>query len=256
MRARILGCASSQGVPRIGGDWGACNPANPRNRRLRPSILVEWDGVNILVDTAPDLRQQLLENAVTRVDAVLFTHAHADHVHGIDDLRGVRPLMDGPIPVHAEAPVLDEIVTRFPYLFVGAAGPERAYPPFLVPKPIDGDFELFGRPVAAFPQDHGIAASTGFRFDRFAYSTDVVALPQTSLEKLAGVESWIVDCLRLGPAHPTHAHWPTTRGWLDRVQPQRAILTHMNHQSDYDALRAATPDEVEPAYDGMIIDVS
>ena len=255
MKVTVLGCGSSQGVPMIGGGWGDCDPRDPRNRRRRPSIFVEWDGVNILVDTAPDLRDQALDAGIERIDAVLFTHAHADHVHGIDDLRGIARASGRDIAVHAEPAVLHEIVTRFPYLFHGAGGPERNYPPVLHAHAIDGPFELRGRPVLPFDQDHGICASTGYRFGDLAYSTDVVRLPGASLDALAGIDTWIVDCLRLERAHPTHAHWPVTQGWLDRVKPRRAVLTHMNHHADFEAMRAATPDGVEPAYDGMRIEM-
>ena len=256
MKVTVLGCGSSQGVPMIGGRWGHCDPANPRNRRRRPSIFVEWNGVNILVDTAPDLRDQVLDAGIERIDSVLFTHAHADHVHGIDDLRGVSRETGRDIDVYAEPAVLDEIVSRFPYLFHGASGPERNYPPILRPHAIDGPFETHGCPVVPFDQDHGICRSTGFRFGGFAYSTDVVRMPDDSLELVAGVDTWMVDCLRLHRAHPTHAHWPITSGWLDRVKPRRAILTHMNHHADYEEMRAATPDDVEPAYDGMRFELS
>ncbi len=255
MKIAVLGCGSSQGVPMIGGRWGDCDPRNPRNRRRRPSIFVEWDGVNILVDTSPDLRAQALDAGIDRVDAVLFTHAHADHVHGIDDLRGIWRGTGRDIDVYAESDVLDEIVSRFPYLFHGASGPERNYPPFLRPHAIDGAIETNGVAILPFEQDHGICASTGFRFGDFAYSTDVVRLSEQSLDLLAGTDTWLVDCLRLHRSHPTHAHWPVTGAWLDRVQPRRAILTHMNHHADYDAMLAATPDDVEPAYDGMKIKV-
>ena len=256
MKVTVLGCGSSQGVPMIGGRWGHCDPGNPRNRRRRPSIFVEWNGVNILVDTAPDLRDQVLDAGIERINSVLFTHAHADHVHGIDDLRGVSRETGRDIDVYAEPAVLDEIVSRFPYLFHGASGPERNYPPILRPHAIDGPFETHGRPVVPFDQDHGICRSTGFRFGGFAYSTDVVRMPDDSLELVAGVDTWMVDCLRLHRAHPTHAHWPITSGWLDRVKPRRAILTHMNHHADYEEMRAATPDDVEPAYDGMRFELS
>ena len=255
MKVTVLGCGSSQGVPMIGGRWGDCDPGNPRNRRRRPSIFVEWDGVNILVDTSPDLRAQALDAGIDRVDAVLFTHAHADHVHGIDDLRGIWRGTGKDIDVYAENEVLDEIVSRFPYLFRGASGPERNYPPFLRPRAIDGPIEIQGIAVVPFEQDHGICASTGFRFDGFAYSTDVVRLSDRSLDLLAGIDTWLVDCLRLNRAHPTHAHWPVTGAWLDRVQPRRAVLTHMNHHADYDAMQAATPDNVVPAHDGMPLEV-
>ena len=255
MKVTVLGCGSSQGVPMIGGGWGDCDPRNPRNRRRRPSILVEWDGVNILVDTAPDLRDQALDAGIGRIDAVLFTHAHADHVHGIDDLRGIARAAGSDIEVYAEPAVLDEIVGRFPYLFHGAGGPDRNYPPILRAHAIAGPFEACGRPVVPFVQDHGICPSTGFRFGAFAYSTDVVRIPDASLDALAGLDTWMVDCLRLERAHPTHAHWPVTRRWLDRVKPRRAVLTHMNHHADYDAMQAATPQDVEPAYDGMRIQI-
>ena len=255
MKITVLGCGSSQGVPMIGGRWGDCDPRNPRNRRRRPSIFVEWDGVNVLVDTSPDLRAQALDAGIDRVDAVLFTHAHADHVHGIDDLRGIWRGTGRDIDVYADSEVLDEIVSRFPYLFHGASGPERNYPPFLRPHAIDGPIETNGVAIVPFEQDHGICASTGFRFGNFAYSTDVVRLSEKSLDAIAGIDTWLVDCLRLHRSHPTHAHWPVTGAWLDRVQPRRAILTHMNHHADYDAMRVATPDDVEPAYDGMPIKV-
>ena len=256
MKVTVLGCGSSQGVPMIGGRWGDCDPGNPRNRRRRPSVFVEWNGVNILVDTAPDLRDQALDAGIDRIDSVLFTHAHADHVHGIDDLRGISRETGRDIDVYAEGAVLDEIVSRFPYLFHGASGPERNYPPILRPHAIDGPFETHGRPIVPFDQDHGICPSTGFRFGGFAYSTDVVRMPDDSLDLVAGVDTWMVDCLRLHRAHPTHAHWPVTSGWLDRVKPRRAILTHMNHHADYEEMRAATPDDVEPAYDGMRFELS
>lgn len=255
MKITVLGCGSSQGVPMIGGHWGECDPGNPRNRRRRPSILVEWDGVNILVDTSPDLRDQALDAGMDRIDAVLFTHAHADHVHGIDDLRGIARETGKDIDVYAESEVLEEIVGRFPYLFHGTGGPRRNYPPFLRVRTMDGPFEIHGRPVVPFEQDHGICRSTGFRFGDFAYSTDVVRLSGESLDLLDGIDTWLVDCLRLHRAHPTHAHWPVTSAWLDRVAPRRAVLTHMNHHADYETMRTATPDDVEPAHDGMLIEV-
>ena len=186
MKVTVLGCGSSQGVPMIGGRWGACDPGNPRNRRRRPSIFVEWEGVNILIDTAPEFRDQALDAGIAQVDAVLFTHAHADHVHGIDDLRGISREMGRDIDVHAESAVLDEIRSRFPYLFHDATGPRRNYPPFLRASAFDGPFEVHGRPILPFDQDHGICPSTGFRLGDFAYSTDVVRLPEASLDLLAG----------------------------------------------------------------------
>lgn len=255
MRVTVLGCAGSTGVPMIGGRWGRCDPNNPKNRRSRPSVFVAWDGLDILIDTSPDLRQQLLAAEVTRVDVVLYTHGHADHVHGIDDLRSLWRLNGAPIEVYAEPAVLAEILARFRYLFDGARNAEPGYPPFLVPRAIEGPVDVAGRRIDPFVQDHGVGPSTGFRLGRFAYSTDVVALPEESLALLAGIDTWVVDCLRIAPAHPTHAHLAVTLEWIRRVRPRRAVLTHMNHQADYAELRRALPPGVEPAYDGMVLEV-
>lgn len=254
MKVTILGCGGSNGVPSAGNNWGDCDPENPRNRRRRPSILVEWEDINILIDTSPDLREQLLNAGVARVDVVLYTHNHADHVHGIDDLRPISRLMKRRIDVFAESDVLQSIVGRFSYLFEGGESENGLYRPILTPHAADGPFETAGaHRIEPFPQDHGICASTGFRLGRFAYSTDVVELPDEAFETLDGVDTWIVDCLRAGPAHPTHAHLEKTLGWIERAGVRRAVLTHMNHQADYDALVALCPAGVEPAYDGMTV---
>lgn len=255
MRVTILGCGGSNGVPAIGGKWGACDPANPKNRRRRPSVLVEWDSRNVLIDTSPDLRDQLLDAGVARVDAVLYTHVHADHVHGIDDLRSVRRQTKRDIAVHGEAPVIDAIVRRFGYLFHDAGHDDGIYRPVLTASAFDGPFEVGGRTVVRYAQDHGICAWTGYRLGPFAYSTDVVALGDDAFAAFAGVDVWVVDCLRIGPAHPTHAHLDRTLEWIERVRPARAVLTHMNHQTDYDTIAATLPDGVEPAYDGMVIEI-
>lgn len=256
MRVTILGCGGSNGVPVAGGNWGACDPENAKNRRQRPSIFVQWDDANILVDTTPDLRAQMLSNRIDRVDAVLYTHNHADHVHGIDDLRPISRRMDRQIDVYADQDVLDSIRRRFTYLFEGGESDNGLYRPIYRPHAVDGPFEVaVGLRVTPYAQDHGICASTGFRFGPVAYSTDVVQLPESAFEVLAGVDLWIVDCLRAGPAHPTHAHLERTLSWIDRVKPARAVLTHMNHQTDYDAIAALCPPGVEPAYDGLILDV-
>jgi len=251
MKITILGCGSSNGVPLIGGSWGACNPNNPKNRRRRPSILVEWGDSVILVDTSPDLRDQLLDAQVQRIDAVLYTHVHADHIHGIDDLRPVYRLTQQEIQVFGEAPVIDVIVDRFAYLFKGKVADDAMYRPVLNPRAVQGPFQFAGHEIVAFPQDHGICPSTGFRFGPFAYSTDVVILGDDAFAALQGIDTWVVDCLRVEPEHPTHSHLERTLEWIDRVRPRRAILTHMNHQTDYASIAAMLPDGVEPAYDGM-----
>ncbi len=256
MKATILGCGGSNGVPVAGNNWGNCDPNNPKNRRLRPSIFVEWRGVNILVDTTPDLRQQMLTADISSVDVVLFTHNHADHVHGIDDLRPISRVMKRQIDVYGDSDVLDSIMGRFGYLFDNGTTENGLYRPIYRPKPIDGPINIADDVVVhAFEQDHGICASTGFRFGRLAYSTDVVNLPEESLDALSGVDLWIVDCLRAGPEHPTHAHLEKTLSWIERAGVPRAILTHMNHQADYDELAALCPPHVVPGYDGLVVEI-
>ena len=252
MRVTILGCGGSGGVPLIGGEWDDCDPANPRNRRLRASILVEAADTVLIVDTSPDLRQQLLAAEVTRLDAVLYTHGHADHLHGIDELRQVKRLMGRPIPIHADARTLTEIRQRFGYAVEGTGD---AYGPLVEPHAIDGAFSVGDIAVLPFEQHHGgYGATLGFRFGQMAYSTDLVELDQAAFEALAGVDLWIVDCLREAP-HPTHAHLEKTLGWIERLRPGRAVLTHMNTSLDYDRLAAKCPPGVEPAYDGMVIEL-
>lgn len=262
MKITILGCGPSSGVPVIGGDsiggnWGKCDPSNLKNRRRRPSILVQKDDLTVLVDTSPDLRDQLLDTGVSRIHAVLYTHDHADHLHGIDELRSVRRQMEKNIEAHAPAELLISIKRRFAYLFSdrGDLGPGELYRPVLDGKPFDGPFSIGALNVIPFEQDHGICTSMGYRFGRFAYSTDVVELNDAAFAALEGVEVWIVDCLRDGGEHPTHAHLDKTLGWIERLGPRHAVLTHMNHQADYETMRALLPDGVEPGYDGMVLEI-
>jgi phosphoribosyl 1,2-cyclic phosphate phosphodiesterase len=259
MKVTLLGCGGSGGVPlpgrTTGGYWGACDPGNPKNRRLRVSILVETRGKAILIDTSPDLRAQLLDNAVATVDAVLFTHAHADHVHGLDDLR---PLVYGrkrPIPAYMTGEVHETLTRRFDYAFTSSHANSELYPALLEDQAIAyGAFDIEGVPARAFRQDHGNIDSTGFRIGPLAYSTDVVDLDEAAFAALAGIELWIVDCLRFEP-HPTHTHFARTLGWIERLRPRLAVLTHMNHTTDYETLRAQCPPGVEPGYDGMVIEL-
>jgi len=257
MHVTMLGCGPSWGVPLIGGEWGACDPANPKNRRRRVSLLVEANGGTLLVDTSPDMREQLLDAGVCSIDAVLYTHSHADHTHGIDDLRSVNRLMRKPLPVFATARTLEEIRGRFGYVFQplrhGAKG--GFYKPVLEPVEITGPFEAAGIAVTPFEQDHGFSPTLGFRFGRVAYSTDVIRLDERAFAALAGVEVWIVDCIRRDP-HVTHSHLAQTLDWIARVRPRRAILTHMDQSLDYATLRASLPQDVEPGYDGLSFEVN
>jgi phosphoribosyl 1,2-cyclic phosphate phosphodiesterase len=254
MKVTVLGCGGSGGVPTIGNDWGACDPANPRNRRRRCSVLVEANGASILIDTAPDCREQLLDAGVKRLDAVLFTHAHADHLHGIDDLRSVNRLMQRPIPVYASPETLAEIDRRFGYVMRPIEPGGSFYKPMLVPHPISGPFRLCGVDVVPFAQDHGFSTTLGFRLGKFGYSTDVVELDELAFAALDGVEFWIVDCLRFEP-HPTHSHLRKTLSWIERVKPKRAVLTHMDPVFDYEKLSAELPPGVEPGYDGLVAEL-
>jgi len=255
MRVTVLGCGPSTGVPVIGGNWGSCDPNDPRNRRRRVSVLVEVGGVVILIDTSPDLREQLLDAGVTRIDAVVMTHAHADHLHGIDDLRSVNRLMRSAIPLYANARTLAEIGSRFGYVLKPVEEPERFYKPTLVPYEIAGPFEIHGISVLPFVQDHGFSATLGFRIGGFAYSTDVTELDDNAFAALEGIELWIVDCLRREP-HPTHSHLAKTLSWIARVRPRHAVLTHMDQSLDYRELCAELPNGVEPGYDGLVIDLT
>ncbi len=260
MKVTILGSGGSGGVPLIGENWGRCDPANPRNRRRRVSVLVETAGRTILIDTSPDCRAQLLDARVMRIDAVLFTHDHADHVHGIDDMRFLRKDLEAPpIPAFATASTLEVLTQRFGYAFRQAEhGSGFLYRPFLEPHAIDYGraFEAVGVGVMPYRQEHGFGSmTTGFRIGAMAYSTDVVALPEESLALLGGLDLWIVDCLRFEP-HNTHANFDKAMGWIERLKPRHAVLTHLNHSIDYATLAARCPAGVEPAYDGLVIEVA
>jgi phosphoribosyl 1,2-cyclic phosphate phosphodiesterase len=258
----ILGCGSSGGVPRIGTMWGKCDPTNPKNRRRRCSILVERRAkrgrTTVLVDTAPDLREQLLSVRADGLDGVLFTHDHADHTHGIDDLRMVAYAMKRRIDCYFDAPTRASVVSRFTYCFATPAG--SPYPPILAAKDltpgervaIDGA----GGAIEALPilQAHGDISSLGFRFGNLAYSPDLSDVPAGSMAALEGLDVWIVDALRHTP-HPSHFSLKQALDWIERLRPKRAILTHMTADLDYDALKRELPPHVEPAYDGMVIEL-
>lgn len=271
LRFTILGCGSSGGVPRIGGDWGACDPANPKNRRTRSSLLVErkadadapWGPettTTVLVDTSPDLRAQMLAAHVTRLDAVLLTHDHADQTHGIDDLRAFWMAERARVPVYMDARTAKIITHRFDYCFETPPGsPYPAIADARVTLAPGGVTRVEGPGGAiealALDQDHGFVRSLGFRFGPAAYSNDVVDMPKDTFAALAGLDLWIVDALQDAP-HKTHAHVAKTLAWIERLQPKRAVLTNMHLPLDYEALDARTPDHVEPGYDGLRIEIA
>lgn len=260
-RFTVLGCGSSGGVPRIGGHWGACDPNEPRNRRTRCSLLVERikddQRTVVLVDTSPDMREQLISTQTQRIDAVLFTHDHADQTHGIDDLRMVAINMRRRIPVYADQATFATLGVRFGYCFQTPPGSE--YPPILefrsidLPDPIAIGGDGGSIEAVPFDQEHGRIRSLGFRFGPVAYSSDVNALPDESFEALEGIDCWIVDALRY-TAHPTHANVETALSWIERVKPKKAYLTNMHVDLDYQTLKAELPPNVEPAYDGLAIE--
>ncbi len=255
MRITILGCGTSSGVPQIGCDCRVCRSADPRDKRKRCAILIEVEGKKILVDTGPDLRQQCLDAGIAAIDALFYTHAHADHLHGIDDLRAINNVIMAPIPTFAHGSVLERIRTRFPYVFEGGRSEHGFWRPELAPHPFTGPFELGGIEVRPFRQRHGRGESWGFRIGRFAYSTDTDGLDEEAFDALRGVELWLVDCLRERP-HPSHAHLATTLAWIERVGPRRALLTHMNHELSYADWCERLPEGVRPAYDGLVVEVA
>jgi phosphoribosyl 1,2-cyclic phosphate phosphodiesterase len=254
MRVTILGCGASTGVPAIGPDWGACDPADRRNRRRRASVLVEAGEVAILIDTSPDLREQLIDARVRRLDAVLMTHAHADHLHGIDDIRQLNRLMKAAIPLWADGKTLAEIRRRFGYALEPPPQSGNFYRPTLDPREITSVFTVRGVPIMPFVQGHGYSSTLGFRIGGMAYSTDVTELDEAAFAAIAGIELWIVDCMRRAP-HTTHSHLEKTLGWIARVRPRRAVLTHMDQSLDYAALVAELPAGVEPGQDGLVIEL-
>jgi len=260
MRVVVLGCGASTGVPTIGGadgagEWGACDPAEPRNRRSRSSILIEEAGARLLVDTAPELRAQLLASRIGRVDAILYTHAHADHITGIDDVRALNRVAGRPLAAFATRRTLDELGRRFGYVF-RPWEPPGFFRPVLEPHEVapGQTVPMAGMKIALFEQDHGFAPTLGLRVGGFGYSTDVVRLDEAAFAALAGVDTWIVGCFCRTP-HNTHAHVGRVLEWVDRLGPRRTVLTHMGTDLDWAWLARHLPDGVEAGYDGMVLEV-
>jgi phosphoribosyl 1,2-cyclic phosphate phosphodiesterase len=254
MRVTVLGCGTSSGVPMIGCGCKVCRSEEPRNQRRRCAILVSKGPTQVLVDTPPELRLQCLDAGVDRLDALLYTHAHADHVNGLDDMRQLNLRMDRPIQAFGDAAVLARIRERFGYAFQPPDPAMGWWRPALVPVPMEGPFRVGELDIRPFEQQHGRRSSWGFRFGSLAYSPDVSGLAEAALTELKGLAVWIVDCLRDKP-HPSHAHLERTLAWIDQLKPERAILTHMSHELDYHDLARRLPPGVEPAYDGMVIEL-
>ncbi len=252
MKVRILGSGTSTGVPKIGNDWGECDPQEPRNYRLRTSILVESAGKRMLVDCGPDLRQQLLAARVSRLDGVVVTHAHGDHCHGIDELRPVSQAIDGPVPLHARAEVLKELQERFGYAFVQS----DLYRPIVEAREVAEGLGIGEAEIRFVDQPHGGPTSLGLRFDddeySVAYAIDFSALTLDMANLYQGVDVWIADCLTRRP-HRTHAHLDSVIGWARELRVGQLYLVHMGNGLDYRSLIAELPDWAAPAYDGLEI---
>lgn len=258
LRATILGCGSSGGVPRLGGHWGDCDPLEPKNARRRCSLLLEritdQGRTQVLIDTSPDMRAQLLDAGVGQLDAVVFTHAHADHVHGIDDLRQLVFNTGTRLQVWADGPTQDALMSRFGYTFVQPKA--SPYPPILEMNTIEGPVSIDGAggPMVLHPirLNHGSVDALGFRVEGLAYAPDVVGIYPESWTMLEGLDIWIVDALRRKP-HPSHAHLEMTLGWIAQARPKLAVLTNMHLDLDYATVAQETPEHVTPAFDGMVL---
>lgn len=252
----ILGCGSSGGVPRLGGHWGDCDPTNPKNRRTRCSVLVQRTSdagtTTVLVDTSPDMRHQLLREDVGHLDGVIYTHAHADHVHGIDDLRMIVYNMKQRIQVWADGPTQDALLSRFGYAFVQPKG--SPYPPILELNAIRDSATISGAggdltfdPIEV---NHGTIDALGFRVNNVLYMPDVAEIPEDAWHRLQGLDCWILDALRRTP-HPTHVHLDKALEWIERAAPKQAVLTNMHIDLDYQAVADETADHIQPAFDGL-----
>lgn len=263
LRLTILGCGSSPGVPRVTGDWGACDPTNPKNRRRRAAALVErineaGGTTTVVIDTGPDFRDQMLLAGVQHIDAVVYTHPHADHIHGIDDLRSYVIEQQQLIDVYADRPTLFRLREAFGYCFETPSG--SSYPPIVKARLIDHDeaIEIGGRGglirLEPLPQIHGDIVSLGFRIGDVAYCSDVSAFPDETAQRLTGLEWLVIDALQYR-THPSHFSLGEALDWIKRLNPKRAALTHMHVPLDYETVRRETPESVEPAFDGMVIEI-
>lgn len=252
LKVRILGSGTSSGVPRIGNDWGACDPNEPRNRRTRASILVCSAHTRILVDTSPDMRAQLLAADIAEIDAVIWTHDHADHCHGLDDLRQLYHARGRPVDGYAREQTLESLDRRFAYVFHGHDG----YPPTVTAHRLEDRLTIGDIVVAVVDQPHGNITSAGLVFEcggvRAGYSTDLNELTEEMAAIFSALDLWVVDALRERP-HPTHPHLARTLEWIARLAPEHAVLTHMDQSMDYATLTRDLPPHIQPGHDGLEI---
>ncbi|MHB1303415.1 MAG: MBL fold metallo-hydrolase [Acidiphilium sp.] len=259
-KVTLLGTGGSAGLPQIGGadgagDWGQCDPAEPRNARTRAAIAVESEAGTILVDAPPELRMQLVANRIGRIDAVVFTHAHADHIAGLDELRILNRILGAPIRAWSDEQTWAELRQRFDYAFKPWQPPGFFRPVIEVSTIGPGEIhEIAGLPVRFIGQDHGFIPSLGLRIGDFAYCPDVVRFTPDQFALLEGVSTWVIDCFTRGSQHPTHAHLDQVLAWAETLRPRRTILTHMGLDMDYATLRRILPPGIEPAHDGLVIE--
>lgn len=261
LRVTILGCGSSPGVPRPNGDWGRCNPHNSKNRRMRASVLVERVGragtTSVVIDTSPDFRAQMLMADVRQIDAIVYTHGHADHIHGIDDVRSFVFAQGEMIPAYTDAATAERLHAAFGYCFATPEG--SGYPPILIDRRIDADtpFEVEGQggtlTFTPLWQHHGGMHSLGFRIGDLAYCPDVSGIPEATMAKMAGLDALIIDALQYRE-HPSHFSLAQTLDVIDALKPRHAYLTHMHVPLDYETVMAKTPDHVWPCYDGLVVE--
>ena len=261
LKVTILGSGGSMGVPGVGLGWGECDPTHPRNRRTRPSILIESKKARILVDTSPDLREQLTKHDIERLDAVLMTHAHADHLHGIDDLRGINRSMASALNIYADQTTFDAIKKKFGYVFDPIHVPQNSQPfyykPVLIPNIIEPNttFRVGDLDIQVMEQSHGHTKTLGYRFGSFAYSTDVKELSEYAFQILEGVSVWVIGSPVIHPNHPSHIDINGALKWIKRIAPRRAFISHLGLDIDYETVQNTLPEYVNLAYDGLVIHI-
>ena len=255
MKIKILGCGASGGVPLITGNWGKCNPENSYNLRTRTSLALSIEDQVWLIDMSPDLHVQCLRENISRIDGVLCTHAHFDHIGGLDEMKPFSVRQKQLLPIYSDKETLENLRYRYPYAFEHTSPPEGplVYQPFVQGIEIQREFYIASEKVIPFFQDHRHSHSLGFRFVSWGYSTDVWELSDEAFQILEGIDVWIVDCLDVMPRE-THVHLKKTLAWIERLRPKKTILIHMNHLLDYDVLKSQLPSDVVPAYDGMVLE--